>query len=279
MLPFVVLLVLLVPFACWAVLYLKFDALVKGEVNRLFSETVKAKRTIVTEAMLKDLPEPVKRYLRYSGVVGKPIPLTIRLKQRGGIRPNPQRPWMKITAEEYYSVNPPSFVWIASAKMGGIPILRGRDMYRAGQGQMNIKIGSVFDVVNATGEAIDQGAMVRYLSEIVGFPAAFLCHNIRFEAIDNHAAKVTLTDCGKRATGTLFVDDEGKLTDFVAQRYGDLNGKYELGTWSTPVTAYGEFEGLRLPSRGKAVWKLEDGDLEYINVEITDLQYDVAKLY
>jgi hypothetical protein len=186
---------------------------------------------------------------------------------------------MKINAEEYYSINPPSFVWAASAKQGDIPIFRGRDMYRAGKGNMNIKVGSVFDVVNATGEAIDQGSMVRYLSEIIGFPSAFLCANICFEAIDNHSAKVTLTDCGKSATGTLFVDDEGKLTDFVALRYADKNGKYELETWSTPVTAYGEFEGLRLPIRGKAVWKLKDGDLEYVDVEITELQYDVPKTY
>ena len=41
-------------------------------------------------------------------------------------------------------------------------------------------------------------------------------------------------------------------------------------TWSTPITGYGEFEGLRLPVRGKAVWKLPDGDLEYIDVTVTE---------
>ncbi len=279
MFPWVVFLIVLFPFAYWFLASRKFDHIIRSDINRLFSETTKSQQTIVTDAMLEGLPEPVKRYLRYTGVVGKPIPQTVRLKQSGGMRPDPRRPWMKITAEEYYSINPPSFVWIASAKQAGIPIIRGRDMYRAGKGNMNIKVGSVFDVVNATGEAIDQGSMMRYLSEIVGFPSAFLCDNIRFEAIDNNSAKVTLTDGGKSATGTLFVDDEGKLTDFVALRYVDKNGKYDLETWSTPVTAYGTFEGLRLPSRGKAVWKLKDGDQEYVDVEITDLQYDVAKTY
>ena len=33
-------------------------------------------------------------------------------------------------------------------------------------------------------------------------------------------------------------------------------------------------EGLKLPVRGKAVWKLADGDLEYVDVTITQLQYD-----
>jgi hypothetical protein len=46
--------------------------------------------------------------------------------------------------------------------------------------------------------------------------------------------------------------------------------------WSTPVTAYGEFESLRLPARGKAVWKLPDADFDYIDVSITELNYDVG---
>jgi hypothetical protein len=276
MFPLIILAVILFLFGYGFVAYRKFDHQIKTEVNRLFSETLKAKPTIVTEAMLDGLPEPVKRYLRYTGVVGKSIPQTVRLKQRGKLRTNPARPWMNITAEEYYSINPPSFVWVASANQSGIPILRGRDLYRAGKGNMNIKLGSVVDVVNAVGEAIDQASMMRYLNEIIEFPAAFLCDNICFEAIDDHSAKVTLTDCGKTASATLFVDDEGKLTNFVAQRYYTAD---RLETWSTPITGYGEFEGLHLPIGGKAVWKLQAGDFEYVDVAIPDIQYDVASPY
>ena len=41
-----------------------------------------------------------------------------------------------------------------------------------------------------------------------------------------------------------------------------------------PVTSYGEFEGLRLPVRVTAVWKLAEGDREDIDVTLTDLRYD-----
>jgi len=40
-------------------------------------------RVIVTEEMLQSLPAPVQRYLKLIGVVGKPIPQTVRLKQVG----------------------------------------------------------------------------------------------------------------------------------------------------------------------------------------------------
>ncbi len=39
---------------------------------------------------------------------------------------------------------------------------------------------------------------------------------------------------------------------------------------------YGELGGLRLPVRGRAVWKLADGDVEYIDVTVTELQYNVG---
>ena len=72
-------------------------------------------------------------------------------------------------------------------------------------------------------------------------------------------------------TARLFFDADGRLTEFVGQRYsgGDLE------TWSVPVTGYGEFEGLRLPRRAKAVWRHAGGDEEYIDVTITELHYEV----
>ena len=48
----------------------------------------------------------------------------------------------------------------------------------------------------------------------------------------------------------------------------------DLQTWSAPVTSYGELEGLRLPLRVKAVWKLTEGDREDIDITLTDLRYD-----
>jgi hypothetical protein len=43
------------------------------------------------------------------------------------------------------------------------------------------------------------------------------------------------------------------------------------------MAEYGEFAGLRLPVRGSAVWKLADGDVEYIDVTVTELEYDVGR--
>ena len=87
---------------------------------------------------------------------------------------------------------------------------------------------------------------------------------------------MTLTDRGKTASATMLLDEMGKLTDLVAERYCTVDGGFALARWSTPVNEYGEVAGRRLPVRGRAVWKLADGDLEYIDVTVTELRYDAG---
>jgi hypothetical protein len=104
------------------------------------------------------------------------------------------------------------------------------------------------------GEQMGQAEMMRHLNEMIWFPAAFLDANISFEAVDGSSARVSLTDHGRTVTATMFFDQQGRPTDFVAQRYRAADSS-DPDTWSTPFTGYGEFEGLRLPSHGKAIYK------------------------
>ncbi len=252
-----------------------FARQVRRDVQALRARASPGRAGVVTEEMLADLPEPVRRYLRYTGVVGKPFPGTIRLRQRGQMRPVPGQPWVPLAAEEHYSVQPPGFVWAGTARVGPVPVARARDMYAEGTGRMLVKVASLWPVVDASGEQMDQAAMMRYLNEMIWFPAAFLAASISFEPVDDSSARVILTDRGRTATATMFFDQQGRLTDFVAKRYRTADSS-DPDTWSTPVTGYGEFEGLQLPASGKAIYKLPGGDLEYINVTVTDLHYDTG---
>ena len=245
----------------------------RQDVQALHARAAPARAGVVTEQMLTDLPEPVRRYLRYTGVLGRPFPGTIRLRQEGRMRPGPGQRWIPLDAEEHYSVQPPGFVWAGTLRVGPLPVARARDMYAGGQGRMLVKVASLWPVVNASGAQMDQGEITRYLNEMIWSPAAFLADNVAFQAVDDSSARVTLTDYGQATTATLFFDNEGRLTDFVAQRYR-TPGASSTDTWSTPITGYGEFEGLRLPTRAKALYKLPGGDYEYIEVTLTELHYD-----
>lgn len=250
-----------------------FTSLVRRDVQALRARARPGRAGVVTEEMLADLPGPVRRYLRCTGVVGKPVPGSVRLRQKGRMRAGPGQPWLLLDAEEHYSVQPPGFVWAGTARLGPLAVARARDMYAGGTGRMLVKIASLWPVADVSGEQADQAAMMRYLSEMIWFPAAFLADSISFEAVDDCSARVIFTDHGRTATGTLVFDRQGRVTDFVAQRYRAADAS-SPETWSTPVTGYGEFEGLLLPARGKAIYKLPGGDLEYIDVAVTDLHYD-----
>jgi len=231
---------------------------------------------LVSEEMLADLPAPVQRYLDYTGVVGKPWVNTVHLKQTGRFRQGLERPWMPMVAEQSYTTNPPGFVWNASFKMAGLSLLRARDSYEGGHGHMFGKLVGLFTVFDVGGEELDQGAMLRYLSEMIWFPSAFLGDNITWAEVDDHRSQVTLTDHGKSVSGLMHFDDAGKFTNFTTERYREIDGNFSLDPWSTPVSSYGELEGLNLPVVGQAAWNLADGDLVYVELQIIKLQYNSA---
>jgi len=271
-----VILAFILVFVAVAVLaYLNFNGRINRDISSLLSGAKPGPKIVVTEEMIRDLPPPVQRYMVYSGVVGKTIPQSLRLKQVGKIRQDEKSAWMKLEAVEHYSTHPPGFIWKVFVPNRKFPVTLGRDAYIGGRGSMLIKMLSLVPMVNAASASeIDQGAMMRYLNEMTWFPAAFLSENISWKAIDDNSAEVTLTDKGKSVSATMVFDAEGKPLNFVAKRYRMMGKKYELETWSTPFTGYGEFEGLKLPVRGQGVWNLREGDLVYVELEISELEYD-----
>ena len=68
-------------------------------------------------------------------------------------------------------------------------------------------------------------------------------------------------------------DGEGRLVDCRAYRYFIDSERRLMAPWSTPLSDHESFGDVYLPSAGSAVWALDDGDLEYIQIEVTDVRY------
>ncbi len=253
----------------------RFGRLVDADRRRLLDRPRPPHPPLVTLAMLAGLPEPARRYLRYAGVVGRPMVDTVRVRQACRMRPAPDGISLPLVAEQWYAVEPPGIIWDATVAVAGLPVVRGRDGYLDGKGMMTIRVGSLIPVVDASGPEMDQASLLRYLSEMPWFPSAFLRERVTWEAIDEATVRVSIVDGDLRATGTLTIDPEGRLVEFRSERYAMVGGGFELRPWSAPTYAYGEFEGLRLPVRGAAVWTLPDGStLPYIEVDLTEVTFD-----
>ena len=229
---------------------------------------------LITEESLSNLPQPVLRYLQYTGVAGKHLIKTARVEQRGRFRLGVDRAWMDFSAEQFYTTSPPGFKWDAKFKIMGLPVLRAEDSYKDGHGHMFGRLAGLKTVFDTRGPELDQASMLRYLNEVMWFPTAYLGENMRWEAVDGESARVTFSDHGREVSAELRFDSEGRLVDFKAKRYRETGGEFSLDGWSTPITGYGEYEGLNLPAGGVGVWHLPGGDFSYIELEITSVDYD-----
>src|SRR5262249_32992735 len=139
---------------------------------------------------------------------GKERPAAIRLKQEGEMRLAAGQPWLPFTAEQYYTTDPPGFVWYANVRAAGfVPLASGRDRYFEGRGSMNIRLLSLFPVVDSKGPQLDQGALLRYLSETIWFPAGAVSPYITWEAIDANSARATLSYGGVTAPATFYFNE------------------------------------------------------------------------
>jgi hypothetical protein len=104
------------------------------------------------------------------------------------------------------------------------------------------------------------------------FPAAALSPSIAWEEVDATSAKATMSYGGVAASAIFVFNEQGDLITMVAERYHDASGGYQ--TWATPLSEYGEFDGIRIPIAGEGVWQLSGGDFAYIRPRITAIEYN-----
>lgn len=232
--------------------------------------------TVIGEEMLAGLPEPAQRYLRRAGVVGRPLQRGIRLEQEGRFRSSPQRSPMAVRAVQYFSADPVGFVWDATFRIAGLPLVRALDSHLDGQGHMLGRALFVWPIMDVRGPKLTQGTLMRHAAEMVWFPSALLGRNVAWRSRDAHSAEMTLSDESEHACVTFHIDADGDVILLEGQRWGDFDGCFELRTWKVTMAEYATFQGLRVPCSGQVVWELPDGDFPYFDWRITGIEPIVA---
>lgn len=229
---------------------------------------------VVTEAALARLPEPVRRYMRWTGVVGRPWIRTAWIKQSGRFRLGLDKPWMPLSAEQTFTTEPPGLLWRARFKLYGLPLMGARDTYRDGQGHMSGKLAGLVTLFDDRSEKLTLGTQMRYLSELIWLPIAYLGDNITWTAAGDHAADMALTDHGRTVGGRMFFDGEGRPVRFETMRYREVQGEYDYLPWITTNEAFGVYEGLNLPVHSLVSWQLPEGLLTYGDIRLDEVRYN-----
>jgi hypothetical protein len=233
----------------------------------------------VDASELQRLPPPVQRWLRAAGVVGHRRAHTVRLQQRGLLRTRAGQHGMPASAEQYFNVDEPGFVWHVDTRMGGIIPVSGCDRYLGGAGRMQIALGALVNVVDAAGPAIDQGALLRFLGETVWFPSAALQPYIHWTEHDARSATATMSWGGASGSLLFTFDEHDRLVRLSGMRHLGADAKARPRPWVIRAVAWKKFDGIEVPARGNVSWQLEAGDFDYYDWQLTAIDFNPARPY
>jgi hypothetical protein len=229
-----------------------------------------------SDTELDGLPGPVRRYLGGAIAPGTPLAASARFRMHGSIKLGKR--WVRFHAREIEAPHH-GFVWAARA--GGVIV--GSDRYMEGHGAMNWKVLGLIPVVLAEGPDVSRRAAGRAAAEAVWVPTALLPRfGVTWTVTDSHhiMANYRLDEADIEVQYAL--DDDARVRSVLFERWGDPE---DTGTWGLhpfgfEATAYSTFDGVTVPSAGRAGWFYEtDGwnEGEFFRSEITDYQLVAEK--
>lgn len=230
---------------------------------------------IITESDIAHLPEPVQKYFRFTGFVGKPMPYNCTIEWEDvEFKMSPEKEWIPIKCLQFNSVKEPArFAYLYAPKMG-INIFVGRDKYQQGKGNMHIKLLGLFTIQNAWGKAMDESSLVTILSETLFVPGYALQHYVKWEQVDSLSARATITYNGISVSGTFYFNPKGEMTHFTSfdRNYIDNQGNEQKIEWVAKVEYYTQRDGLTIPGYVSATWKKPESDYTYFKGKIKSLK-------
>lgn len=229
----------------------------------------------LTNADIAELPAPVQGWMRSNGIIGKPCITAACIHQKALMKMKPgQHDWYNAEARQYTTMNPPAFIWRVNMKMMPMLSIKGRDSYVEGKGEMLIKMNSLINVANEKGTRMDEGTLQRFLGEMVWYPSVALSPYISWEAIDNTSAKATMSYKGTTGSGLFYFNHNGDFVKFIANRFMGNKADAKRYPWILTVDDYAVFEGIKIPSKMKATWQLDEGEWTWLQLEITSISYN-----
>ncbi len=236
----------------------------------------------IDEQAIASLPEPVRRYLRFMGVVGRPRDWSMRARFKAHFRRAPGE-WVTCEALQYDSRLKLSRIFYMQLALKNVLPVTVRDTYLDGRGRMRAKAFDLIKVVDGEGPELDVGELVTYLNDaILMAPSLLLGPEASWKAVDAQSFDVTLTDGPHRVTARVWLDERGAPRDFsTTDRFFDQpDGKRVRTEWRTPVSGWQLVDGRSLPTRAEAVWQLPTGPFSYadFSVDPSLIAFNVAPL-
>jgi len=250
----------------------------KRLIHRIIAPEQPKPPQYVSFDQLATLPPPVARYLQLALTPGHRAPQRVRLSQDGEMRlTHKRKAWKWFSAREYLQADKPAFVWDARVDLMPVADVRVVDNYQKGHAAMRVKLMSSLPIVEDEDRPeLVQSALIRYLAEAVWCPNILLPRpELKWEAINDNSARVTLTDAGTSVSVVFHFNDRNEVEKVVAEdRYRELDGAYVPTRWTGFYKEYADRGDMHIPLKSAAQWNLSDEDFTYWRGRVRSIEYD-----
>jgi hypothetical protein len=227
-------------------------------------------------AMVAELPEPARRYLRHAIRPGTVLARSVMLQMRGGIALTPGAEKTPLRARELLAAQ--GLIWQASVGAGTRRI-SGHDLFADGEASMRWFLWGIVPIVQASGPDLSRSAAGRVALEVaLWLPSALLPPaGARWEAVDGERARVHLSVDGERLAPVLTIAGDGRLTRIEMQRWDTegLSGSPAYVPWvGDALGEEGTFDGYTIVTRVRATAKAGTPQAnEFFEAVVTDAVY------
>ncbi len=243
--------------------------------SKLVKRNKAHKIEIFTEELIKELPEPLKKYLRVCGYINTPVPVNANVYwSESWLKMSPGKDLGKLHTTQFNSVKPIGRV--AYMKFLTMPVA-ARDLYRDGYGEINGKLLNLIKVAFDNSKEVAQSALITTFCEFMLIPGYLLLDNVKWEHIDNYSVRGVLTDNGIEVSGIFYFNDEGLFTHFETHDRYFTTGKnrYKKVKFSVIADSYKTQDNLKISEKVKVMWHLPEGDFEYYKGTIDKIEFNV----
>lgn len=229
--------------------------------------------SLLSESDMEHLPEPVKKYLRYTGSVGKPKVNNFKIEFSGKIRKDETADWMPFTSEQHNFMHTPTRLFYMEAVMKHLPVA-GYHCYLNGKAFMDIRLFSMFKVQYQDGDEMNKAETVTFFNDMCCMaPPTLIDKRINWENIEKNVARATFTNNGITITADLYFNDDGQLINFKSNdRYNADAGKRL--PWATPLKNYKQINGYNLAGSAETIYTYPDKEFCYGTFETVSVRYN-----
>ncbi|HWM10985.1 MAG TPA: DUF6544 family protein [Solirubrobacteraceae bacterium] len=212
------------------------------------------------------LPALVRRHLERSLSAGARVPGLVRIGQEGEMRLRPGGRAMRFSAVEELAVDRIAFSWRARFPLA----IRVFDGCTGGRGKLEARVLGV-PVMRRSGAEVAAGEVLRYLAELPWVPWA-MEHNAELEwrELDERSVEVAGRAGGRRLAVTVEFDADGDIVRAGCDARPRQVGRTSVLTpWGGEFGDYRALGGMRIPTRARVYWELDEGRFVYWRGTVT----------